>query len=98
MGLLISVSRKNRYFFANALILATKFLAKKSMAFYGSNCGEGNVGDLIKLLSDYNPDIKKHMEVTRKHLHLVKPMHHDNIHFCLNQMALQLKDHIFNEV
>ena len=95
---LTQCQEKNRYFFANALIPATKFLAKKSMAFYGSVCGEGNVGDLINLLSDYNPLIKKQMEIKRKDLHLVKPVHHDNIKFCINQMALQLKDHIMTKL
>ena len=68
------------------------------MALYGSSCGEGNVIDLIKLISDYSPLIKQQLEVTRKDLHLVKPAHHDNIMFCINQMTLQLKDYIMTKI
>ena len=39
------------------MVPAVKFLAKKGMAFYGAVTGEGNTGDLVKLLSKYDKKI-----------------------------------------
>ena len=85
---------RNKYFFANALIPCTKFLARKRMAFHGNITGEGNTTDLIKLVSMYDKSIKDQMCVTRRDLHLVKPVHSTNILFCIDRMARQLKQHI----
>ena len=85
---------RNRYFFANALILCTKFLARKRTAFHGNITGEGNITDLIKLVYMHDKSIKDQMCVTRRDLHLVKPVHSTNILFYIDKMARQLKEHI----
>jgi len=36
------------------------------------------------------------MGVTRKDVHLVKPLHHENISFCINEMASQIKTHVMS--
>ena len=64
------------------------------MAFHGNITGEGNTTDLIKLVSMYDKSIKDQMCVTRRDLHLVKPVHSTSILFCIDRMARQLKQHI----